>query len=182
MAQPSTVAPSPVVLGVALTIARRERPRPVASTIRTRSVRLRIDPSLEQIYLIETTLSGDLDCLAPLTQPGVVALYLRAARLELPPAARPDAPPHHGHTLTALSSGNCFVTTQSQKALIAVFDEEDIQPDHIEMEVQSRVNLLDYLRADWFTLELSGTHRRRFNRPLPIRLHLEFETQLAAFA
>ncbi|RAK66093.1 hypothetical protein [Hymenobacter edaphi] len=182
MAQLSTAAPPPVVLGVALTIARRERPRPLASTIRTRSVKLRIDPSLEQIYLIEATLPGNLECLGPLTQPGVVALYLRAARLELLPPAHPSGRAHHRSALAALSSGNCFITTQSRKALLAVFDEEDIQPDHIQMEVQGRVNLLDYLRADWFTLELSGTHRRRFNRPLPLRLQLEFETQMAALA
>lgn len=179
MAQLSSVAPSPVVLGVALTIARRERPRPVASAIRTRSVRLRIDPSLEQIFLIETTLPGSLECLRPLTQPGVTALYMRAAYLEAVPTADGK---RHGPALTALSSGNCFITTQQRKALIAVFDEDNIQPDRIELEVASRVNLLDYLRADWFTLELSGTHRRRFNRPLPLRLQLEFETQLAAWA
>lgn len=179
MAQLSSVAPPPVVLGVALTIARRERPRPVASAIRTRSVRLRIDPSLEQIYLIEATLPGSLECLQPLTQPGVASLYLRSARLE--PVQSVDGQ-RHGPALTALSSGNCFITTQQRKALIAVFDPEDIQPDRIELEVASRVNLLDYLRADWFTLELSGTHRRRFSRPLPLRLQLEFETQLAAWA
>lgn len=179
MAQLSSAAPPPVVLGVALTIARRERPRPVASAIRTRSVRLRIDPSLEQIFLIEATLSGSLECLRPLTQPGVTALYLRAAYLE--PVLLADGQ-RHGPALTVLSSGNCFITTQQRKALIAGFDQANIRPNGIELDVASRVNLLDYLRADWFTLELSGTHRRRFSRPLPLHLQLEFETQRAAWA
>ncbi|MCC3158185.1 hypothetical protein LJ737_13130 [Hymenobacter sp. 15J16-1T3B] len=182
MAHLSSVAPPPVVLGVALTIARHQRPRPLASTIRTRSVKLRIDPSLEQIYLIEATLPGNLECLGPLTQPNVTALYLRAARLELLPVLRPDGRPQHGPSLAALATGNCFISTQSHKTLLAGFGEDDIRPDRIDMVVQGRVNLLDYLRTDWFTLELSGTHRRRFSRPLPLRLQLEFETQTGAVA
>ncbi|GAB2953985.1 hypothetical protein GCM10027048_19090 [Hymenobacter coalescens] len=181
MAQFTPAASTPVVLGVALTIARHASIRSATFGVRTRSVGLRIDPSLDLLYLIEATLSSNLECLVSLTKPGVESLTLRAARLELipDPVAGGTA---HGPTLMALATGNCFVTAQSSKVLIASFDEPHVTPAVIHMDVRSHVNLLDYLRAEWFTLELSGTHRRRMSRSLALRLQLEFETHQSAWA
>jgi hypothetical protein len=180
MAQLMLGPPVPVVLGVALTISRFEPLRPPLARRRTRFVRLRIDPSLELIYLIEATLPGNMECLTSLTQPNLNALTLQAARVELLPGVV-NRRLHHGPTLTALSSGNCFLTSHNRKALIASFSEDEVQPEVIHMQVQNRLNLLDYLRTDWFTVELSGTHRRRLNQPLAARLQLEFETRASTF-
>ncbi|OON67284.1 hypothetical protein [Hymenobacter sp. CRA2] len=161
----------PVVLGVALTIARHERVR--LGSVRT--LRLQIGPSLDLIYLAEVNLPGNLSCLAPLTEPNVVALTLRAARLEL----LPDESEGSGKmsNLKALGSGQCFLTTQNRKVLVAAFAEAHVQPHVVHMTVENQVNLLEYLRTDWFTLELSGTHRCRLTRALPLRLELEFDMQ-----
>jgi hypothetical protein len=39
--------------------------------------------------------------------------------------------------------------------------------------------LLEYLRSDWFTLEISGTNRRRLTRPLGFSAVLEFDLQMS---
>jgi hypothetical protein len=54
-----------------------------------------------------------------------------------------------------------------------------VYPTHVEMEKQGHLNLLEFLRADSFTLEVSGTNRRRLTRPLHFSVLLSFEVQLA---
>ncbi|UYZ60914.1 hypothetical protein [Hymenobacter latericus] len=166
----------PLVLGVALTIPRHERARTMRTGVSARSIKLRIDPALDLLFVSEVTLPSNLDCLAALTSPNVVAVSLRTASLELLPEA-PCTGPHRGPTLNALSSGHCFVTAHDRKAHIASFGERQVRPDRIDMQVQGHINLLEYLRADWFTVEVSGTHRRRLSRPLPLRLQLTFDVQ-----
>ncbi|WP_400191704.1 hypothetical protein [Hymenobacter sp. B81] len=174
-----SAAAAPLVLGVAFTLARYEgrRQRRRAAASNTRSLDLRLDPSLDLLFLAEATLPNSLACLTALTRPGVQGVTLRAARLELLPEAPCTAPQPHSPTLTALESGSCFVSALHGKIEVAAFTAADVHPGYIDLRVLGRPNLLDYLRADWFTVELSGTHRRRLTRPLPLRMQLELEVQ-----
>ena len=113
----------PIVLGVALTIGLHEGLRRSLHTVfglRTRAINLRIDPSMDLIYLCETTLPNTLPCLSSLTRPGVVAVILRSVRLEWHPET--NHPIGRGTpTLAALESGNCFLTANGRKVSIASF-------------------------------------------------------------
>ncbi|RSK33852.1 hypothetical protein [Hymenobacter metallilatus] len=172
----------PVILGVALTIAHHEglrRSIRSAFGVSTRAINLRIDPGMDLIFLCETTLPGSLPCLASLTHPGVTAVTLRQASLSWAPD------PEHGigrgtPTLGALESGSCFLTANSRKVPIATFGPRNVQPTHIEMEMLGQPNLLEFLRSEWFTLEISGTNRRRLNRPLAFTANLQFEVRMLA--
>ncbi|MBC6988600.1 hypothetical protein [Hymenobacter sp. BT491] len=171
----------PVVLGVELTIAQHEGlRRSLRSTfgVNTRAINLRIDPGMDLIYLCETTLPGSLACLAPLTRPGVTAVTLRRAQLDWNPGAGNNIG-RGTPTLAALETGNCFLAANSRKVPIASFSSRNVHASHISMEMQGEPNLLEYLRADWFTLEISGTNRRRLTRPLALSASLEFNVQYA---
>ncbi len=169
----------PVVLGVALTIGLQEGMRRSLSTafgLRTRAINLRIDPGMDHVFLCEVTLPGTLACLAALTRPGITAVTLRQAQLEWQPD--PEHPiGRDTSTLAALESGSCFLTANTRKIPIAAFSGRNVHATHINMELQGRPNLLEYLRSDWFTLEISGTNRRRLTRPLAFSTILEFDLQ-----
>lgn len=171
----------PVVLGVDLTIAHHEglrRSLRSAFGVSTRAINMRIDPGMDLIFLCEATLPNSLPCLASLTRPGVVAVWLREARLEWSPD--PEHPIGRGTpTLGALDSGSCFLTAHNRKISVASFTTRQVHTTHISMELQGQPNLLEFLRADWFTLEVSGTNRRRLTRPLQFSAVLSFEVQLA---
>ena len=172
----------PVILGVALTIGRHEglrRSLRTAFGVSTRAINLRIDPGMDLIFLCEATLPGTLPCLAALTAPDVAAVVLRSVQLEWQPEQ------DHGigrgtPTLGALESGNCFLTANSRKIHVASFGPQQVQPTHVDMLVQGGANLLEFLRSDWFTLEISGTNRRRLSRPLAFRANLEFSIHTQA--
>ena len=170
----------PVILGVELTIDLNEglrRSLRTAFGMKTRAINLRIDPSMDLIFLCEKTLPGTLPCLGALTRPGVIAVTLREAHLAWQPD--PEHPIGRGtSTLAALESGSCFLTANSRKIAIASFSERNVHPTHVTMEMLGRPNLLEYLRSDWFTLEISGTNRRRLTRPLGFSALLEFDLQL----
>lgn len=177
---PAAAAP-PVVLGVALTIDHHEglrRSLRSAFGLSTRAINLRIDPGMDLIFLCEVTLPGSLPCLMALTHPSVRAVTLRQATLTWVP--EPEQGIGRGTpTLGALDSGNCFLTASSRKIPIATFSPRNVQPHRIDMELLGQPNLLDFLRAEWFTLEISGTNRRRLNRPLAFQANLQFEVQSA---
>lgn len=170
----------PVVLGVALTISRHEglrRSLRSAFGVSTRAINLRIDPGMDLIFLCETTLPSTLPCLATLTHPSVTAVVLREATLDWVP--EPDHAIGRGTpTLGALESGSCFLTANSRKIPIATFSSRNVHPTHIEMELLGQSNLLEFLRAEWFTLEISGTNRRRLSRPLAFTANLQFEVRM----
>lgn len=177
----SRTAPPPVVLGVELTIANHQGLRKSlrsAFGLNTRAINLRIDPSMDLIYLCETTLPNTLPCLSSLTRPGVIAVILRSVRLEWHPEHN-QAIGRGTPTLAALESGNCFLTANGRKVSIASFASRHVHPARIVMEAQGHPNLLEYLRADSFTLEISGTNRRRLTRPLGFSAVLEFDVQMA---
>ncbi|AYA36977.1 hypothetical protein D3Y59_07855 [Hymenobacter oligotrophus] len=165
------------MLGVAFTIPRHEPARYPRPDVGARFIKLRIDPLLDLLFVSEVTLPSNLDCLAALTSPGVTAVSLRTASLELLPEA-PCTGPRRGPSLNAFASGQCFVTAHDRKAQIATFGERQVHATGIEMQVQRHVNLLEYLRSDWFTVEVSGTLRRRLTQPLPLRLQLTFDVQV----
>jgi|GEM_PF-6379533 len=174
----------PVVLDVDLTIANQESLRPslcAAFGLSSRAITLCIDPSIDLIYPCETTLPNTLPCLTALTGPGVAAVTLRAVHLAWQPD--PEHPIGRGtSTLAALESGTCFLTAKSRKIAVASFTDRSVHTTHVEMEVQAHPNLLEYLRTDWFTLEISGTNRRRLTRPLAFSAVLEFDVRLNACA
>lgn len=177
----SSPALPPVVLGVELTIANHQDLRKSirsAFGLNTRAINLRIDPGMDLIFLCETTLPSTLPCLASLTRPGVMAVLLRSVRLEWHPEANQNIG-RGTSTLAALESGNCFLTANGRKVAIASFTTRHVHPTQIVMEAQGRPNLLEYLRAESFTLEISGTNRRRLTRPLAFSAVLEFDVQLA---
>ncbi|UYZ64832.1 hypothetical protein [Hymenobacter weizhouensis] len=175
----ASVARPPVVLGVALTISQHEglgRAAQTAFGVSTRAINLRIDPGMDLIFLCEATLPGTLPCLAALTAPDVAAVLLRSAQLEWLP--EPGRSVGRGTpTLGALESGNCFLTANSRKIHVASFGPRQVQPAQVPMQIQGSTNLLEFLRAEWFTLEISGTNRRRLSRPLTFRASLEFAIQ-----
>ncbi|WP_303310887.1 hypothetical protein [Hymenobacter sp. BT730] len=167
----------PVVLGVDLRIEHQEdlrRSIRSAFGINTRAIRLRIDPSLDLIYLSEVQLPGSLACLESLTRPEVVAVMLRKASMEWHPEEG-QTTSRGTPTLAALETGNCFLTANNHKIHIASFTNHSANPNRITMELLGRPNLLEYLRAEWFTLEISGTNRRRLVRPLGFSVRLEFD-------
>lgn len=178
----ATSAPQPpVILGVELTIAHHQglhKSLRSAFGLNTRAINLRIDPSMDLIYLCETVLPSSLPCLSSLTRPGVVAVILRSVRLEWHPDTK-QAIGRGTPTLAALESGNCFLTANGRKVSIASFGSRHVHPTRIVMEAQGHPNLLEYLRADFFTLEISGTNRRRLTRPLGFGAILEFDIQMA---
>jgi hypothetical protein len=176
----SSNAPPPVVLGVDLTIANHEglrRSLRSAFGVSTRAINLRIDPGMDLIFLCEATISSSLPCLTAVTAPNVVAVQLREAQLKWNPD--PDHAIGRGTpTLGALESGSCFLMANSRKVPIASFSPRNVHPTHVDMELQSQLNLLEFLRADTFTIEVSGTNRRRLTRPLSFSVVLSFEIQL----
>ncbi|TGE29512.1 hypothetical protein [Hymenobacter metallicola] len=179
--RPTSAVLPPVVLGIELTIANHQGLRKSlrsAFGLNTRAINLRIDPGMDLIYLCEATLPSTLPCLSSLTRPGVIAVILRSVRLEWHP--EPNQGIGRGTpTLAALESGNCFLTANGRKVSIAAFASRHVHPTSIVMEAQGHPNLLEYLRADYFTLEISGTNRRRLTRPLAFSAVLEFDVQLA---
>lgn len=178
----SASSASPVVLGVALTISHNEglrRSLRTAFGLSTRAINLRIDPGMDLIFLCETTLPGSLPCLAALTHPSVTAVTLREACLTWN-QPQGQAIGRGTPTLGALESGSCFLTANSRKVPIAMFGPRDVHATRIDMELQGQPNLLEFLRSEWFTLEISGTNRRRLTRPLAFQVNLQFEVQTAA--
>lgn len=173
-----------MILGVDLTIANHEglrRSLQSAFGVSTRAINLRIDPGLDLIFLCEATISSSLPCLAAITSANVTAVRLRDARLTWAP--EPGQAIGRGTpTLGALESGSCFLMANNRKVLIASFSPRMVFPTHVDMEKQGQLNLLEFLRADTFTLEVSGTNRRRLARPLHFSVVLSFEVQLAAAA
>ncbi|TGE08218.1 hypothetical protein [Hymenobacter fodinae] len=171
----------PVVLGVDLTIAKHEglrRSLQSAFGVSTRAINLRIDPGMDLIFLCETTLPSSLPCLSAIRHANVTAVRLRDARLVWTPDS--EHPIGRGTpTLGALESGSCFLMANNRKVLIASFSPRLVHPTHVEMEKQEQLNLLEFLRADTFTLEVSGTNRRRLTRPLNFSVLLSFEVQVA---
>ncbi|MFD2786631.1 hypothetical protein [Hymenobacter rubripertinctus] len=173
---------SPVELGVALTITHHEGVRRSLRTafgLSSRALNLRIDAGMDLIFLCETTLPGSLPCLASLTHPAVRAVMLRQATLSWVP----DTGQGIGRgtpTLGALERGNCFLTANSRKVPIATFGPANVQPTRVDMELLGQPNLLEFLRSEWFTLEISGTNRRRLSRSLAFRIDLQFEVQMGA--
>ncbi|SNC66874.1 hypothetical protein SAMN06265337_1758 [Hymenobacter gelipurpurascens] len=169
----------PVVLGVDLTIAHNEglrRSLRSAFGVSTRAINLRIDPGMDLIFLCEATLSSSLPCLAAITASNVMAVRLREAQLTWNPD--PDHAIGRGTpTLGALESGSCFLMANSRKVPIASFSPRNVHPTHVDMELQGQLNLLEFLRADNFTVEVSGTNRRRLTRPLTFSVVLSFEIQ-----
>lgn len=167
----------PVVLGVALTIAHNESLRRSLNTVfgtRTRAISLQIDPGMDLIFLCETTIPCSLPCLASLTEPGLSVVTLRSVQLEWQPD--PDHPIGRGtSTLAALESGSCFLSANSRKIAVATFSSRNVHPTRVNMELHGHPNLLDYLRNEFFTLEISGTNRRRLTRPLAFKAVLEFD-------
>jgi hypothetical protein len=174
----------PVILDVALTISTHEglrRSLRSAFGLSTRAINLRIDPGMDLIFLCETTLPGSLPCLASLTHPGVTAVTLQEACLDWVPD--PEQAIGRGTpTLGALESGSCFLTANSRKVPIATFSPRNVHPTHIEMELLGQPNLLEFLRSEWFTLEISGINRRRLNRPLAFTANLQFEVRMQSSA
>ncbi|MBT9393878.1 hypothetical protein KLP40_11955 [Hymenobacter sp. NST-14] len=171
----------PLELGVALTIAHHEGVRRSLHTafgLSKRAINLRIDPGMDLIFLCEATLPGSLPCLATLTHPAVQAVLLRQATLSWVPEAD-QAIGRGTPTLGALERGNCFLTANSRKVPIATFGPAHIKPAQINMELLGQPNLLEYLRAESFMLEISGTNRRRLSRSLDFRVNLQFEVQMA---
>jgi hypothetical protein len=177
----TAAAAPPVVLGVDLTIANHGSLRRSLRSVlgaNARAINLRIDPGMDLIYVSEMTLPCTLPCLTALTGRGVVAVTLRAAHLAWQPA------PNQGigrgtPTLAALESGTCFLTANRRKIAVASFTNRTVHATRIDMEVQGRPNLLDYLRTEWFTLEVSGANRRCLTRPLAFNAVLEFDVQLS---
>ncbi|GGF18745.1 hypothetical protein [Hymenobacter cavernae] len=175
------VVPPPIILGVMLTI---DHNRGLRRSLRTnfglsnRAINTRMDPALDMIYLSETTLSGSLPCLATLDQPDITAVTLRAGYLECQGGDSQDSR-RHMPDLASLATGNCFLTANNHKVAIATFVNAEPRATRIAMEVTSRLNLLDYLRAEDFTLEISGTNRRRLTRPLAIHAVLEFTADIS---
>ena len=172
----------PVVLGVDLTISHQEsirRSLRSAFGVSTRAINLRIDPGMDRVFLCETTLPGTLPCLAALTHPSVSAVVLRQATLSWVP--EPEQTIGRGTpTLGALERGNCFLTANSRKVPIATFTPAEVRSSKVEMTLLGEPNLLEFLRSDWFTLEISGTNRRRLNRSLVFQARLQFEVRMAA--
>ena len=175
------VVPPPIILGVTLTI---DHNRGLRRSLRTnfglsnRAINARMDPDLDLIYLSETILSGSLPCLATLDQPDVTTVTLRAGYLECQgtdgQGSRRNMP-----DLANLETGNCFLTANNHKVAIAAFVNNELQATRVVLEVTSCLNLLDYLRSEDFTLEISGTNRRRLTRPLAIQAVLEFTVDVS---
>ncbi|GAA4381911.1 hypothetical protein [Hymenobacter koreensis] len=175
-ASPTVVGP-PLVLGVSLTLAQYQKclaPPPEVSS--TRTVELRIDPTLDLVYLAETTLPGSLPLLRGLNQAHVAGVKLQAARLQLLEDA-PCTARRHQPSLMVLEEGHCFITAADVKVPVASFGRQHLRRSFVNMEVNSNVNLLDYLLTDWFTVELSGTLRRRLVKAMSLSMSLEFEVQ-----
>ena len=174
-------APAAMELGVALTIDQHEGMRHslrAALGVRSRALNLRINPSMDLIFLCESTMPGNLPCLAALTQPAVTAVVLRRATLSWAPD--PGVSIGQGSaSLKALARGNCFLTANNQKIPIASFGLANVKSAQIEMDLLGQPNLLEFLRAEFFTLEISGTNRRRLNRPLAVQINLQFDVRMA---
>lgn len=168
--------PPPVVLGIVLNIPSHKGPHHAAHPEAGRTSwgsLLRVDPSLELVFLCETVLPG----LPALARPDVVAATLRAACLTWEPD--PSQPPgQDGCSLTALEDGHCFLAADANKIPIAAFSRRNIQPTYVAMEQQGQPNLLEYLRAEWFTLEISGTNHQYLTHSLTFKAELEFEVEL----
>ncbi len=177
-----TSEPSVLVLdGLVLTINQHEsirRSLRSAFGLRTRTLHLRVDPVMDLIFLCEAVVPGSLPCLAVLTHPAITAVVLRQATLTRiqnpnPVAGRGSA------SLRSLEKGNCFLTANSRKVPIASFGPTNVQPSQIEMELLGQPNLLEFLRAEFFTLEISGTNWRRLSRSLALQVSLQFEIRSA---
>ena len=175
---PAAVQP-PILLDIDLVIDQQQAlgqlPRPGRGSS-TRAIQMRIDPSVDLVFLSEVTLSRTLPCLRRLAQPGTAGVWLRRAHLE---CSRPaSAAGRNVPSLAVLESGSCFLTADDQKIPIATFVNEDANPAHVAMDLLQPTNLLDFLLAETFTVEISGVNRRRLAHPLALSLALEFNTQL----
>lgn len=142
----------------------------------THAVELRIDPGMDLVFLTEVTLSKSLPCLRGLARPGIPGVWLRRAQLEWH-ALDGHSTGRGGPTLAALESGNCFLMANDQKVPIATFSNASRSATNVAMDLLPPTNLLEFLRAEHFTLEISGANRRHLTQPLPLRLKLEFDTQ-----
>ena len=175
---PTAVQP-PILLDINLVIDQQQALRQTLRRERggsTRAIKMRIDPSMDLVFLSEVTLAKTLPCLRRLAQPGTTGVWLRGAHLECP---RPT--PNAGRSVSSLAvleSGSCFLMADDQKIPIATFVNEDADPAHVVMDLLQPTNLLDFLLAETFTVEISGVNRRRLAHPLALSLALEFDTQL----
>ena len=171
-----------ILLGIDLVIDQQQTLRQTLRRGRgsnTRAIKMRIDPGMDLVFLSEVTLSKTLPCLRRLAHPGTTGVWLRGAHLECP-APAPNAG-RNVPSLAVLESGSCFLMADDQKIPIATFVNEDANPAHVTMSLLPPTNLLDFLSAETFTVEISGVNRHRLARPLALSLTLEFDTQLPAF-
>ena len=169
----------PILLDIDLVIDQQQTLRQTLRGVRggtTRAIKMRIDPSIDLVFLSEITLSKTLPCLRRLAHPGTTGVWLRSAHLECSPPS-PNAG-RNASSLAVLESGSCFLMADDQKIPIATFLNEDENPAHVAMDLLQPVNLLDFLLAETFTVEISGVNRRRLTHPLALSLALEFDTQL----
>jgi len=173
------VVPPPIILATVLTIDHNQGLRRSLKTnfgLSTRTINERLDPDMDLIYLSETTLLGSLPCLAVLDKGDVTVVTLRMGYLECQLPQSQDG--RRTSSLANLASGSCFLSANNRKVAIASFTNHELEPTRINMEVSHRPNLLDYLRTDSFTLEISGINRRRLTRPLAIQAVLEFAVEM----
>ncbi|OUJ72438.1 hypothetical protein BXP70_17895 [Hymenobacter crusticola] len=173
------VVPPPIILATVLTVDHNQGLRRSLRTnfgLSTQAINARLDPDMDLLYLSETTLPGSLPCLAVLEQPGITIVTLRTGYLEcvLPHNKEGRRPTS---SLANLATGNCFLSANNRKVAIAAFSNQELEPERILLEVSHRPNLLDYLRTESFTLEISGAHRRRLTRPLSVQVMLEFTVE-----
>ncbi|OWP63004.1 hypothetical protein CDA63_11530 [Hymenobacter amundsenii] len=173
--------PSSLVLDAVLTIKQHESIRRSLRTafgVRTRSLHLRVDPAMDLLFLCEAVVPGSSSCLAAVTHPAVTSVVLRQATLTR--IRNPKLAVGQGSaSLRFLEKGNCFLTANSQKVPIASFGPTNVQLSQIEMELLGQPNLLEFLRAEFFTLEISGTNWRRLSCSLTLQVNLQFEVRSA---
>jgi len=170
------VVPPPIVLAAVLTIDPNQGLHRSLRTnfgLSTQAIKAHLDPDMDLLYLAETTLPSSLPCLAVLNQPGITAVTLRAGCLECVLPRSKDGR-RSTSSLANLATGNCFLSANNRKVAIASFSNQELEPGRMNLEVMHRPNLLDYLRAENFTLEISGAHRRRLTRSLSVQTVLEF--------
>ncbi|WP_324671609.1 hypothetical protein [Hymenobacter sp. GOD-10R] len=176
------VVPPPITLAAVLTIDPTQGLRRSLRTnfgLSTRAINEHLDPDMDLIYLSETTLPGSLPCLTVLDQHDVTVVTLRSGYLECLLSKNKEG--RRGvSSLANLATGNCFLSANNRKVSIASFTNHELEPTRIAMDVPHWPNLLDYLRTDSFTLEISGINRRRLTKPLSIQAVLEFAVETRA--
>jgi len=174
MNQLSTPGQLPIVLGIDLVIDRHKALRNRVGA-NARAILMRIDPSVDLVFLTEVTLPNTLPCLRRLIQPNTTGVWLLSAYLEcLLPS---DGAGKNASSLAVLENGSCFLMADDQKIPIATFSNAEMNSTHIDMQLLQPTNLLDFLLAETFTVEISGVNRRHLTHPLALSLALQFGTQ-----